>query len=269
MTKKQDAPVVKTAVEPITALRNTIEQMSPQFKAALPEHVSVDRFKRVVMTAINEKPELIDAERTSLFAALMRCASDGLFPDSREAAIVTFKMKSGDVRAQYMPMIQGIFKKIRNSGEIASIATQVVYETDEFSFWIDEFGEHLKHVPKLSGDRGGIVYVYAVGVTKDRASYIEVMSSDEIEFTRSKSRAKDSGPWVDWWAEMAKKTVIRRLAKRLPMSTDLDGVIRADDELYDLDPVETPKESAKTSSRLRSLIQDSPTASEVPPNPES
>ena len=59
------------------------------------------------------------------------------------------------------------------------------------------------------------------------------MSLGEIEKVRKVSRAANKGPWVDWWEEMARKTVLRRLSKRLPMSTDLDDLIRRDDALYD------------------------------------
>lgn len=59
------------------------------------------------------------------------------------------------------------------------------------------------------------------------------MSLGEIEKVRKVSRAATNGPWVEWWEEMARKTVLRRLSKRLPMSTDVDDLIRRDDDLYD------------------------------------
>ena len=61
----------------------------------------------------------------------------------------------------------------------------------------------------------------------------EVMSIDEIEAIRKRSRAANTGPWVTDYSEMARKTVARRHSKVLPMSTDLDDVIRRDDDLYD------------------------------------
>ncbi len=63
----------------------------------------------------------------------------------------------------------------------------------------------------------------------------DVMSIGDVEKIRSKSRAKN-GPWSDpiFYPEMAKKTVARRHSKVLPLSTDLDDLIRRDDDLYDL-----------------------------------
>ena len=48
---------------------------------------------------------------------------------------------------------------------------------------------------------------------------------DEVEKVRKTSRAGAFGPWKDWWDEMAKKTVIRRISKRLPSRADVDPVI--------------------------------------------
>jgi recombination protein RecT len=45
---------------------------------------------------------------------IVRLAQDGLLPDGREAAIVKFGNK-----AQAMPMIAGILKKIRQSGDVS------------------------------------------------------------------------------------------------------------------------------------------------------
>jgi recombination protein RecT len=77
--------------------------------------------------------------------------------------------------------------------------------------------------------------VFAIAKTKDGGVYIEVMSRSQIEQVRSISRSGNNGPWASWFGEMARKTVIRRLSKRLPMSTDLAAIIQRDDELYDLD----------------------------------
>jgi recombinational DNA repair protein RecT len=72
--------------------------------------------------------------------------------------------------------------------------------------------------------------VYAIAKTKDGGIYREVMSKSDIEQVRNVSRAKNAGPWVDWYDEMARKTVIRRIAKRLPSSTDLEKLLEHDNE---------------------------------------
>lgn len=248
------------ALSPVEAIKNDIAKMKPQFAKALPNHISPDKFIRTVQTAIATTPALVSSNRHSLFGAAMKSASDGLLPDGREAAIVTFKNKQGEQIAQYMPMVGGILKKVRNSGELASITSQIVYQNDDFSFYVDEDGEHVKHKPIMFGDRGDAIGVYALAKTKDGAVYIEVLTADEVKKVQNVSRGKN-GPWSGPFAsEMWKKTAIKRLSKRLPMSTDLEFTMKADDDLYDLEPPqdEQPIKEVDNSSpqRLNKLMAD-------------
>lgn len=222
----------------LTALqgfRATVQDLGPQFLAALPKHVNVDKFKRAVVTAVTLAPKLLEADKRSLLAACMKCAHDGLMPDGRDAALVPFK---GEV--QYLPMIGGILKRMRQSGEVKSITVLCVYEGDDFRYWIDDSGEHLLHSPRFLTDDGAkVTHAYAIVETHESGRYVEVMTRGQIEKVQKVSRAS-SGPWVDWWAEMARKTVLRRLAKRAPMSTDLYDFLSQDDSAVDLSQASEP-----------------------------
>jgi len=228
-------------------LSQELEILKPEIMKVLPPHVTPDKFMRVVLTAISQNPDLYRADRRSLFTACVKAAQDGLLPDGREAALVIFNTKEKFTdehdkkqerwikKVQYMPMVYGILKKVRNSGELLSIVANVVFEQDTFRYWVDDVGEHVTHEPNvLAPDRGKLIAGYAIAKTKDGGIYIEVMSRGQIEQVRAVSKAKDDGPWVAWYDEMARKTIIRRLSKRLPMSTDIERVIRRDDEMYDL-----------------------------------
>lgn len=217
-------PAERTA-NPVQVIRQNLAAMAPEFKAALPAHVPVEKFTRVAMTAIQNNPDLVNADRRSLFGAVVRLAQDGLLPDGREAALVLFGNK-----AQAMPMIAGVLKKIRQSGDVAKISAQVVYENDHFvvKYGFDEDVEHIP--PSLDKPRGKPIGAYATAVLKDGSQLLEVMSLEQIEKVRAVSRSGRNGPWVQWWDEMARKTVMRRLAKRLPMSTDLEEQIFERDE---------------------------------------
>jgi len=208
-------------------VRQQLEAMAPQFALALPPHVPAERFVRVVMTAVQSNPDLLEKDRQSLFEAAMKCAQDGLVPDGREAALVIHKQK-----VTYMPMVAGILSKVRRSGELRSIGAHVVYENDEFDYMLGD-EERIHHKPFI-GDRGKPIITYAVAHTKDGGIYREVMTEQQVMAVKAISRAQN-GPWSGPFAdEMRRKTAIRRLSKRLPMSTDLLAVIERDDELYDL-----------------------------------
>lgn len=244
----------------VATLQVELDRLVPEITKVLPEHVTPDKFMRTVATAIVNTPALRTADRRSLMTSAIRAATDGLLPDGREGAFVIFNSKSGNdwiSKVQWMPMVAGILKKVRNSGELLSILSNVVHAKDHFKYWIDDAGEHVQHEPNiLEADRGPLVAVYAIAKTKDSGVYTEVMSRGQIDEIRNVSKAKDSGPWVSWYSEMARKSVIRRLSKRLPMSTDLETVIRRDDELTDFDaPRSTESSGAGAARRALGLIE--------------
>jgi recombination protein RecT len=222
----------------MVAMRNTLQNMQQDFRAALPAQIPVERFVRTTITAVQMQPALLECDRRSLLGACMKAAQDGLLVDGREAALVIFRGKDGP-KVQYMPMIGGLLKKMRNSGEIASIAAHVVYQNDAFDYELGD-DERIKHKPALGEDRGKAIAVYAIARTKDGAIYREVMSLGEIEKVRRASRAANAGPWIDWWDEMARKTVLRRIAKRLPSSADVDQAFDHDNETSGVTPPASP-----------------------------
>lgn len=241
-------------------LRGAITRMAPEFQAALPSHIDVKKFTRVALTAINTNPDLRNADKHSLFGALTKLAQDGLLPDNREAALVIFNAKNGNgwvKKVQAMPMIAGVLKKVRQSGEVASVDCHVVYSNDKFTY---RPGIDTAPVfePDWFGDRGQPIGAYAIATLKSgEVVPPEIMNVDQINKVRNVSRSKDKGPWVDWWDEMARKTVMRRFAKRLPSSTDLEEEIFGRDETLATDiravPVEADHQEEAKVSRLEAL----------------
>jgi recombination protein RecT len=236
-------PPSSRSLAPIQAIKSGLEQMRPQFKLQLPSHIPPERFERVILTAINNEPGLLDADRRSLFNACLKAAQDGLLPDKREGALVVFKDEdSGRKIVQWMPMVFGLIKLIRQSGEIDSVGARIVYqrEIDEaspshptrkrFEFIIEDGVEKLYHDPMLWGDRGPKVLVYAYARFKN-TGYVEYlpMHRDDVMKRKAASRAK-KGPWVTWEEEMWLKTPLRALAKRLPLSSEILSRIEREEE---------------------------------------
>jgi recombination protein RecT len=175
------------------------------------------------MTAVQNNPVLLSKDRKSLFLSAVKCASDGLLPDGREAALVPYKDQ-----VQYLPMVAGIRKKVRNSGEITTWDVHAVHENDQFDYELGD-APHIRHKPALA-NRGKLIAVYSVATLKGGEISRDVMNVEEVEKIRAKSKASNS-PWGDpaFYGEMAKKTVAKRHSKTLPMSTDLDDLMRRDD----------------------------------------
>jgi recombination protein RecT len=249
-------------------LAHQLNTMEPEFKRALPQHIPAERFQRIAITAINRNPNLLSADRKTLLEACLLAAQDGLLPDGREAALVIFGRT-----VQYMPMVAGIRKKVYQSGEIQSLVARVARQNDEFEVIYGD-DEKIVHKPALF-EAGEMIAVYAIATYKDGSKAREVMTIAEINKIRSISRSANAGPWKDHYEEMAKKTVIRRLAKSLPLSAEVDEVIRRDDQFYNFErgPAQvTPitKPALKTiESRLDAFASDEAHESQEPATPNA
>lgn len=224
---------------------NTIS--SPEFKArvktALPKNVDPDRFTRMTMTAIQGKPDLLEADKDSLYLAILQCAQTGLAPDGKEAALVVFNTNVGSKQnprwvkqVQFMPMVAGVIKKL---GELdVKCDAAVVYENDVFEYEEGDFPRIIHKPAKLGTERGVAIGAYAILRPKNGEPYREVMSSAEIEQVRQQSRAANSLMWTQFWGEGARKTVLRRCAKRIPMPFDdtVEKTLEADNATFEMAP---------------------------------
>lgn len=212
-------------------IRHNLGLMESQFKTLFPTKEHVDRFVRVVMTAVQQNPKLLNPElRAAFYAACMKCAQDGLMPDGQEAALIPYLGRAPTV--QYQPMLGGMLKKLRNSGELVGAPKIHVWkENDEvFDYQLGD-EEKIVHKPALTA-RGKTIGAYSIVTLKNGGTTREVMLVDEIEAIRRRGRSPDEGPWVTDFDEMAKKTVFRRHYKKLPKSSDLDNVLKSDDETF-------------------------------------
>lgn len=254
-----------TEVKALTVV-DSVRKMEGEFKMALPAHIPSDRFTRIAVSAINGNPELLanNIDKRSLYASVMKAAQDGLVIDGREAALVTFNVKGGGKAVQYMPMVAGIMKKMRNTGEIATISYGLVYqrEFDEGRFeYVKGDSESLTHKPILFGDKGDFIGVYAVVTLKDGSKIREFMDMGQIEKVRAVSRAAKSeyGPWTKWFEEMAAKSVLRKVSKLCPMSSDIDAMFKRedDDNGFDAETGEIHEEKPKrTGTRAAAKVKD-------------
>ncbi|WP_233868610.1 recombinase RecT [Paraburkholderia adhaesiva] len=203
-----------------------------QIALVLPPGMDPRAFARVAATAVLSTPDLYEIEQTSLLAACMEAAQDGLLPDGREGAIVPFTDTKHHVkRASWIPMVGGLLKLVRQSGELLDVAAYIVRTNDLFEYEVNEHGVHFRHRPDVLHPGAPPLLVYAFARMKEGGVYFESMPWSEIEHFRelTKAHAPDA-PWQQWPDEMAKVRPLKRLAKRLPMSVAAHDALRRDDQ---------------------------------------
>jgi len=206
-----------------TSLKGIInsDAMREQFSRALPKHLTAERFARIAITALTRTPKLQDCTKESVMKCLLDCSAMGIEPDNRKAYLIPYGRECTLI-VSYM----GLVELIRRSGDVVSIRAETVCEKDEFT-WIDG---QVHHVVNWREDRGQVQCVYAEAIMKSGEKQTAVMTKAEVENIRKKSKAGASGPWVDFWSEMAKKTAVRRLSKMLPLASEIMDQVAKDDE---------------------------------------
>lgn len=211
--------------------------------AALPRHLTADRMVRVVLTAMNRNPKLLNCTKESLWQCVMECASLGLEPDALgRAYLIPFEDRRNNRTMCTLQLgFKGLADLAYRSGMVATIQAQVVRKHDKFTFSFGT-GETLEHVPFLDGERGEPVAVYAYCKLKDGAFKFDLMTVADVNRIRDRSQGyksatqyKKDHPWTTDWDEMAKKTVFKRLAKMLPMSSEIRDAIDRDNAHAPLD----------------------------------
>lgn len=209
-----------------------------QIKAALPRHMTADRMARVALTEMRKTPKLGKCDPRTFIGAVIQLSQLGLEPGGAlgHAYLIPFENKrEGTVDVQIIIGYRGMIDLARRSGQIASLQAVVARENDEFSVSLG-LNPTLHHVPSFDSDRP-MQYVYAVAVFKDGARQFEVMSRAEVEKVRDGSQGykralqydKKDNPWITHFDEMAKKTVIRRLFKYLPVSIEMQRAVGLDE----------------------------------------
>ena len=207
-----------------STLAQKIEQMKPEIARALPKHLNPDRVARIAVTVMRRTPQLAECTPESFLGALMTCAQLGLEPGPLGHAYLVPYGREVTFIAGY----RGLVELARRSGQVQSVSARVVRDGDEFAY---AFGLEPSLTHRPAGSDGAVTHVYAVIRYKDGGYDFDVMTVAEVNAVRARSRASSSGPWKTDYAEMAKKTVLRRLLKTAPMSVEYQQAVSNDEQV--------------------------------------
>lgn len=229
-------------MKPKEQIAHLLTTKKAEIAKMLPKHLNAERLLKVAQIAATTTPALAKCDVASLVGAIGQCAQMGLEPNTvlGHAYLVPFNTKRKDANGnerwvnsvQVIIGYKGLIDLARRSGQIVSIAAHEVCEADRFDL-VYGLDEKLEHRPAM-GERGDVIGFYAVAKLKDGGHCFEFMSRLQVEQIMRATQSKGSyGPWKDNFVEMGRKTVIRRLAKYLPLSIEfqtaaaLDGMAEA------------------------------------------
>lgn len=248
--KADEKPVVK-----VDHAQAFVDKLKQSWESVLPSVCTPDRFARVALTCIRKNNKLGYAlqsptGRVSLAECFMQCAELGIEPDGRRAYLIPYSSN-----IQLIIDYKGIAELAMRSGKISNIHADKVCDNDEFEYNV---GVIEKHKIDFKKERGNPYAYYSIVTFKDGTKKCEVMSKEEVDAIRKRSKSANNGPWVSDYDEMAKKTVFRRLSKWLPLSPELQKVWDIDDKDFTDKPqvIDNPMDNISDEDRYKSVDFD-------------
>lgn len=254
------------ANELVQTLTNNLDASLLAVNEALPNDFNKARFLQNTIAVVKDNPSLQQYKQSELLTCSLQAAYLGLDFMNKEAWLVPY---SGHVQFQigYKGMVK--FVKKYSIRPLFDIYAKAVRKGDEFEYGIEDNKPYVRYKP-VPFNNSELVGVFAVAYFKDGGILYEVMSKEDVDKIRSRSRAGKSGPWVTDYEEMAKKTVLKRLSKGV--ETDFDNVEQRsawesdNDEFTRItgedDEIHNPFEKMKAEQQKENDIIDS-TAREV------
>ncbi len=226
-TKNDDRALVV-----MKTVKNEIMKRMGMIQSLVESEMTAKRLLNIYLNTMSRNPMVLQCTPQSLVRVFMLSAELKL-PIGNDAMalsyVVPFKNnKIGAYEATYIPSYRGYIDLVKRCTPVVDIRGNLVYEKEiEQGRFVYKDGAKviLEHEPILYGDRGKVVGGYCVADYGNGVVHPYWMNYDEIEKVRASSKAKDSGPWVQWWEMMAMKTIIRRLCKYIPTNQDSGGTL--------------------------------------------
>lgn len=260
-----------TAIERV---REALDARTTDIASLLPSGMDAQRFVRVSLLAVSKNPRLLECDRASVVLSVIEAAEVGLEPTGGVggAHLVPFNQKGGGKKAQLIYDYRGVQHLIREGGG-GEVKTVLVYEGDHFEVF-EGTQPRIDHRPKyLTTDPTKITHVYAWPL--DHPDKFEVMTKEQVDAIRARSRAANDGPWVTDYGAMARKTVLKRISAWLPLKPSIRAVLERDTERElglgdDAAAPETVKSrTAEVRERVRSRAKGRQPAKSGPGAPEA
>lgn len=265
IAERKPNTVARREDNPGRTLQALLESRRAAIAAVLPKHLDPDRLLKIALVAVSKNELLMKCSQSTILQSVMTAAQLGLDCGGAlgSSYLVPFYIsEKGVYECQLVLGYRGLIDLARRSGQIVSIEARIVYQNDTFDLDYSIDGAKLTHKPCLDGEPGPMRLVYGVATLKDGGHQFEIMTKAQVEKIRmiSQTGKKNKGPWSNHYDEMARKTVVKRLAKYLPISVELSDAIDNDNRAEGFDPTAftvTQDETAKLNDKLKLAKQNS------------
>lgn len=233
-----------TQPSPVKQLQQVLHRSWDRIAAVMPREMNEQRLYQMFVSAINREPKLAECTVESVLSCFMRCTSLGLEPSNVNGLGMAYILpygnknyRTGQKEATLIIGYKGMLTLARRSGDLQSIHAQAVYEGDEFEYWEDEHGQHFKFRANRNAehDPAKLTDVYVNAQLTNGGFVFEHMTRAEVDaiMRRSPSASAKATPWKTDYEAMALKTVIRRSFRYLPVSTEAQHAVTADESTPD------------------------------------
>lgn len=215
-------------------IREKLHLMIPEFRETLPKLISPERFVGTILMALNKNSDLRHCKPASIMGAVYTMAQIGLEPVGTQAYLVPFGSECTLVIG-YGGMVNLFYR----SPEAARLSWGFHCKGDEvFEF---EYGTHqfLRHKPSYPQDYKNPLSYWVMAKLKTGEENFLVWSKEQChDHGKRYSKLYNSkySPWQTAPDIMCLKTVLKQLAKTLPVSYDFQRSLSADESIRHYKP---------------------------------
>lgn len=246
-----------------------LEKEKPGILQTLPPWLTPERWWALALQ-VARNPALQRCSWESLIDSVRQLAAWGLELDGEEATIIPYGQT-----ATPTAMVKGMIRRVVESGAAMHLYAELICEGEHVKVFSGTTGRSIDH-ELCFGRRGTIIGAYAVVILPGGITDFEMFGASDIEAVEKAalriSQGKPSPAWQNFRGEMIKKSVIRRLCKRLRGKRDteegrryatmMDGMKRVDPEPT---PPLTDAEMPKAAEEAPAVIASHPLRR--PPSP--
>jgi len=213
----------KSKLGVLQAVEKALPQFAGRLSKNLPNGMTPEKFMFGVGTAVQKNPKLLECEPGSVLLAAYEAAELGinLNPSLQLGYLIPYGKE-----AQFQLSYRGMIQKGYESGALRTFFAEVVYAKDKFERQLAP-KRNLFHAP-ADGERGDPIGAYALVEFKSGDIEFEYLTKEQIDRHRAHSKQPDSLMWKKFWEEGWRKTPIRVLSKRLPLTNpELEALAEA------------------------------------------